>query len=500
MNNFTYKFDTPVFKGKVDFPTGVFIDGNFIAGSNNTTIDVINPTNGEIIAKVSEATTKDVDLAVEAAQKAFDTTWGLNAPGALRARLLNKLATLMEEHHDRLSAVEALDNGKTFNWAKYGDVTIAIDTIKYYAGWADKIQGKTIETSKGKLAYTRHEPIGVVGQIVAWNFPLLLMCIKIAPALACGNTIVFKPSEFTPLSALYLASLIRTAGFPSGVFNVVVGTGPTVGEAISLHMGIEKVAFTGSTRVGRRIMECAAKSNLKDVTLELGGKSPNVILNDADLELAVGWSSHGIFWSSGQVCMAGSRIFVQSGIYDEFLKRFTEKTRSLKLGDPFDADAYQGPVVSKEHYDRVMGYIASGKADGATVHQGGERHGDLGYWIQPTIFTNVRPDMKIVKEEIFGPVAVIIKFEDEDDVVRQANDTVYGLAAAVFTQDVSRALDVAHRLRAGTVWINSASEVNAAIPLGGYKQSGNGRDLGEYALSHYTNVKAVHVNIGNTRI
>ncbi|KAG5969630.1 hypothetical protein E4U55_002038, partial [Claviceps digitariae] len=340
-----------------------------------------------------------------------------------RSELLWKLATLMEQHHEELAAIEATDNGKTFAWAKGTDVAFSINVIKYFAGWADKITGQTIETDERKLIYTRHEPIGVVGQIIPWNFPLLMLAWKIGPALATGNTIVLKPSEFTPLTAIRMCSLIQEAGFPPGVVNIVTGYGNTVGAAISSHPKIEKVAFTGSTLVGRKIMEAAAKSNLKNVTLELGGKSPNVIFNDADIDQAVNWAVHGLFWNHGQACCAGSRIFVQSGIYDEFLKRFTAKAAAIRVGDPFGVEVDQGPQVSQIQYDRIMGYIDSGKADGATVHLGGKRHGQEGYFIEPTIFTDVKPDMKIVREEIFGPVGVLIKFEDEADVIRQANDT-----------------------------------------------------------------------------
>jgi len=438
-----------------------------------------------------------VDIAVEAAQKAFDTTWGLNAPGSVRTNLLWKLAQLMERDYHELAALEALDNGKTFNWACNVDVNFSISVIKYFAGWADKITGQSIETDEKKLIYTRHEPIGVVGQIIPWNFPLLMWSWKVGPALATGNTIVMKPSEFTPLTAIRMCALVQEAGFPAGVLNLVTGYGPTAGAAISSHMKIEKVAFTGSTIVGRKIMEAAAKSNLKTVTLELGGKSPNIIFDDADLDQAVNWASHGIFWNHGQACCAGSRIFVQAGIYDEFLKRFAAKANSIKVGDPFGKDTDQGPQVSQIQYDRIMGYIESGKKDGATLYQGGDRHGDEGYFIQPTIFTDVKPDMKIVQEEIFGPVGVVIKFEDEADVIKQANDTLYGLAAAVFTQNLNRAIETAHKLQAGTVWINCVNHLNAQAPFGGFKQSGIGREMGEYALANYTNVKSVHVNLGH---
>ncbi|ESK93383.1 aldehyde dehydrogenase [Moniliophthora roreri MCA 2997] len=492
---FSHEFNTPAFKGKVSFPTGLFIDGKFVDGADKTTIDVVNPTNGQVIAKIAEGTAKDVDIAVAAAQKAFDTVWGLNAPGAQRAKLLTKLWQAMEAIQEELAALEALDNGKTFGWAMNVDTTFAIETIRYYAGWADKVHGQVQETTEDKLTYSRHEPIGVVGQIIPWNFPLLMFSWKIGPALACGNTIVIKPSEFTPMSALRVCSLIQDI-FPPGVVNVVNGYGNTVGNAISSHMHIEKVAFTGSTLVGRKVMEAAAKSNLKNVTLELGGKSPNIIFNDADLEQAVNWSAHGVFWNHGQACCAGTRIFVQSGIYDKFLEKFTQKAREIKLGDPFAQDSMQGPQVSQIQYDRIMNYIQSGKDEGATIHLGGDRFGNEGYFINPTIFTGTKPEMKIVQEEIFGPVGVVIKFEDEEDVIHQANDTMYGLAAAVFSQDINRALRTAHRLKAGTAWVNCANTLNENVPFGGFKQSGIGRELGEYALHNYTAVKAVHVNLG----
>ncbi|KAI0294172.1 aldehyde dehydrogenase [Russula brevipes] len=423
---------------------------------------VLNPTNGKVTTAIAEGTPEDVDAAVAAARKAFNESWGLKVPGSKRGQYLTKLADLMQEHIDELAALEALDNGKAFTAAKMFDLEGAISTIRYYGGWADKIHGQTIETQEDRLVYTRHEPFGVVGQIIPWNFPTLMMAWKLGPALATGNCVVFKPSELTPLTALRVGSLINEAGFPPGVVNIVTGYGHTVGQAITEHMGIDKVAFTGSALVGRKVMEASAKSNLKNVTLELGGKSPNIILNDADLDLAVGWSVNGLFWNHGQCCCAGSRIFVQSGIYDEFLKRFTDMTKSLKLGDPFAKDSYQGPQVSKSQFDRIMRYIKSGKQDGAKVHLGGEQHGTEGYWIQPTIFTDTRPEMSIVQEEIFGPVGVIIKFDDEEDALRQANDTVYGLAAAVFTKDITRGIQFAHRLQAGVMWINCVNVVHPA--------------------------------------
>ncbi|KZT68467.1 aldehyde dehydrogenase [Daedalea quercina L-15889] len=493
-STWNHTFNTSVFKGSVEVPTGLFINGKFVEGSTQKTIDVINPSTGKLITKISEGTAADVDSAVKAAQHAFETVYGLNMRGSDRGALLNKLATLVQTNIDAIASVEALDNGKTFFWAK-SDVQSVIDCFRYYAGWADKIQGKTIETSEAQLVYTRHEPIGVVGQIIPWNFPILMLAWKLGPALATGNTVVLKPSEFTPLSALFVAKLIQEAGFPAGVVNIVNGYGNVVGQTIAEHMDIEKIAFTGSTLVGRKIMEAAAKSNLKNVTLELGGKSPNVIFDDCNLDDAVKWAAFGIYYNHGQTCCAGSRIFVHEKIYDEFLHRFTEYTRNVKVGDPFDPDNFQGPQVSEVQYERIMGYIKTGQEEGATLHHGGERVGTEGYFIQPTIFTDVQPHMRIVREEIFGPVGVVIKFSDEDDILRQANDTVYGLAAAVFTRDLVKAVRTANRLKAGTVWVNCVNHLHAAVPFGGYKQSGIGRELGEYALANYTHVKAVQVNV-----
>jgi len=494
-STFTYEWDTPKYKGKTSFNTGLFIGGEFVDGSNGTTIDVFNPTSGKVITSVSEGTEKDVDIAVEAAQNAYDTVWGLNAPGSRRSRLLWTLADAMEKHKEELAALEALDNGKTFDWALSADLPLCIDIIRYFAGWADKITGQTIETNPTQFTYTIHEPIGVVGQIIPWNFPLLMWAWKIAPALATGNTVVMKPSEITPLTAIRMCEILKEAGIPDGVVNLVTGYGNTVGQAISSHMKIEKVAFTGSTLVGRKIMEAAAKSNLKKVTLELGGKSPNIIFDDADLDEAVKWAAHGIFFNHGQTCCAGTRLFVQAGIYDEFLKRLIAKAKALKLGDPFHEGIDQGPQVSQIQYDRIMGYIQSGRDEGATCILGGDGHGKEGYFINPTIFTDVKPDMKIVQEEIFGPVGVVIKFETAEEVIKEANDTTYGLASAIFTRDLNRAIETSRKIRAGTAWINCINKFNSQVPFGGYKQSGIGRECGEYALANYTNVKSVFINL-----
>ncbi|GJJ16326.1 hypothetical protein Clacol_010624 [Clathrus columnatus] len=455
-STFTHSFQTDLFTGKVNFPTGVFINGEWRAGATKLLL-----TTGQLLTAISEGTAKDVDLAVEAAQKAFDTVWGLNTPGSERGRILGKWANLIEEHLDELAAIESLNN--------------------------DKNHGKVLETSEAVLGYTRHEPIGVVGQIIPWNFPLLMFAWKVGPALATGNTIVMKPSELTPLTALRVTQLGVEAGIPPGVLNIVTGYGKTVGHAISSHPSIEKVAFTGSTLVGREIMVQAAKSNLKNVTLELGGKSPNIIFEDADLNIAVEWATIGIFFNHGQTCCAGSRIYVQESIYEKFEQKFLERIKQIKLGDPLREGVNQGP-------QRIMSYIDDGKKSGAKAIIGGKRHGTEGYFIEPTIFTDTTNDMRIVREEIFGPVGVLVKFKDEEDIIKVANDTVYGLAAAVFSQNISRALSVGHRLKAGTVWVNCCNQLFAQIPFGGFKQSGIGRELGEYAIANYTAVKSVITN------
>ncbi|KAI7959565.1 hypothetical protein MJO28_003356 [Puccinia striiformis f. sp. tritici] len=354
--------------------------------------------------------------------------------------------------------------------------------------------GQTVEVDESKMAFTIHEPIGVVGQIIPWNFPLYMIALKLGPALATGNTVVLKPAEQTPLTALYLCKFIKEI-FPAGVINILPGFGGGAGQAMVEHPMIEKIAFTGSTSVGKQILAKSGDHNLKKVTLELGGKSPNIVFDDADLEQAVKWASFGIFFNQGQVCCAGSRVFVQEGIYDKFITALEENVKSLKVGDPFDADTFQGPQVSQLQYDRVMAHIQSGKDEGATCLIGGERHGQEGYFIQPTVFTDVTPSMKIHREEIFGPVVVVMKFVDEEDVIRQANDTAYGLAAAIHSTDIIKALRVSRRIQAGTVWINCYHLVAAQLAFGGVKQSGLGRECGDYALANYTSVKSVMINM-----
>ncbi|KAF9445260.1 aldehyde dehydrogenase [Macrolepiota fuliginosa MF-IS2] len=499
---YTHELNTTTYKGSVTINTGLYINGQWVdpVGGGDK-IEVVDPSTGKLICAIAGGSSKDVDVAVAAAQKAFKTSWGLKVPGSERGKLLYKLVDLMEKHRDQLAALEALNVGKGFYTARAVDVESAIKTFRYYAGWADKVHGKTIETTENKMAYTRHEPWGVVGAIVPWNFPLSTASSKLSPALATGNTVVLKPSEITPLSALLLADLINQAGFPPGVVNILNGYGSTVGAAIAEHPKIAKVSFTGSTITGRRILKAAAETNLKAVTLELGGKSPTIVFDDVDLEQAIKWASMGIFFNMGQVCVAGSRIYVQEGIYDKFLQGFSKTAEQLTkaTGSPFEPTTQHGPQVSQTQFDRVMGYIESGKAAGAKVHLGGERHGDSGFFIKPTIFVNATPDMKIMQEEIFGPVCSIVKFKTEEGkpkVTEWANDTTYGLAANVLTQNTSRAIRMAHNLEAGTVSVNCALAGDINVPFGGYKQSGIGRENGEYALETYTQVKAVHINIG----
>ncbi|KAL4891505.1 aldehyde dehydrogenase domain-containing protein [Aspergillus ambiguus] len=493
MSDLFTTIETPV--AKYEQPLGLFINNEFVKPVEGKTFEVINPTTEKPITNVFEATEKDVDIAVAAARKAFEGSWAKVTPTE-RGRLLTKLADLFERDSDILSAIESLDNGKAFVMAK-GDIANAAGCLRYYAGWADKIHGQTIDQNSESLTYTRHEPVGVCGQIIPWNFPLLMWSWKIGPAVATGNTVVLKTAEQTPLSALYAAKLIKEAGFPAGVVNIISGFGRVAGAAISSHMDIDKVAFTGSTIVGRTILQAAAKSNLKKVTLELGGKSPNIVFNDADIDNAISWSNFGIFFNHGQCCCAGSRILVQEDIHDKFVARFKERAAANKLGNPFDMGTFQGPQVSQLQFDRIMEYINHGKQSGATVAVGGERHGTEGYFIQPTVFTDVTSDMKIAQEEIFGPVVTIQKFKDEEEAIKIGNNTSYGLAAAVHTKNVNTAIRVSNAIKAGTVWINCYNMISFQAPFGGFKMSGLGRELGSYALENYTQVKTVHYRLGD---
>ncbi|MFN6537073.1 MAG: aldehyde dehydrogenase family protein [Nostoc sp. EkiNYC01] len=475
-------------------PTRLLINNEWVNSISDRRFPTINPATGEIICEVSEADAPDVDKAVQAARTAFTSGEWPKISASRRGELLYKLADLIEENIDELARLETLDNGKPLQ-DSLGDLGLVIACYRYYAGWADKVQGKTIPINGPYFCYTRHEPVGVVGQIIPWNFPLLMQAWKLAPALATGNTVVMKTAEQTPLSALRVGELIVEAGFPPGVVNILSGYGPTAGAAIARHMDVDKVAFTGSTEVGHLIMEAAAKSNLKRVTLELGGKSPNIIFADADMDRAIADSHEALFFNQGQCCCAGSRVFVEEKCYDEFVVKSVERARGRIVGNPFDANTQQGPQVDKEQFDRVMSYIESGMREGAKMLCGGNQVGEKGFFIAPTVFADVRDEMKIAQEEIFGPVMSIIKFKDIDEVIQRANATMYGLAAAVWTQDITKAHAIANNVRAGTVWVNCYDVFDAAAPFGGFKQSGIGRELGEYGLQQYTEVKTVTIKL-----
>ncbi|KAI8577139.1 hypothetical protein K450DRAFT_282925 [Umbelopsis ramanniana AG] len=471
---------------------GLFINNEFVSGSSQ--IEVVNPTNEKVILKVEAAGKEEVDAAVSAADKAYKEVWSKTTPSDRRDLML-RLADLIERDQEEIAQIETVDGGKPITFARNVDVKFLSECLRYFAGWADKLQGKVIEVA-GVLTMTRHEPIGVCAAIVPWNFPSLLLMTKLGPALATGNTIVAKTSEITPLSALKIAALAKEAGFPPGVINIITGYGETTGELLSRHKTVRKITFTGSTRAGRLVMKAAAESNMKKVTLELGGKSPNIIFEDADIDKAVKWAYRGIYFHQGQVCTSGSRIYVQESIYDDFIKRFKEYIGYAPIGNPLEGSTIHGPQVSKTQYDRVMGYIEAGKQEGATVALGGERWGNEGYYIQPTVFTGVKEDMKIMKEEIFGPVVCVSKFKDRDEAIQLANNTEYGLAAAVFSQNLDTCLSVSDEIQSGIVWVNCINMFDTASPLGGYKESGFGREGGEYVLAEYTQVKAVKINRG----
>jgi aldehyde dehydrogenase (NAD+) len=475
-------------------PTKLLINNEWVESVSGKRFETINPATGEVICDVAEADAPDVDKAVEAARAAFNSGEWRNMSATRRGELLYKLADLIEQNIDELARLETLDNGKPLH-SSYGDLKLVIACYRYYAGWADKVQGKTIPINGPYFCYTRHEPIGVVGQIIPWNFPLLMQAWKLSPALATGNTVVMKTAEQTPLSALRVGELIIEAGFPPGVVNILSGYGPTAGAAIARHMDIDKLAFTGSTEVGHLVMEAAAKSNLKRVTLELGGKSPNIVFADADMDMAIEGAHHSLFFNQGQCCNAGSRLFVEEKCYDDFVAKSVEKARQRTVGDPFDPNTKQGPQIDQEQFDKIMSYIESGMRDGAQMLCGGHRWGDRGFFIEPTVFADVKNEMKIAQEEIFGPVMSIIKFKDIDEVIHLANTTMYGLAAGVWTKDITKAHAIANNVRAGTVWVNCYHVFDAAAPFGGFKQSGMGRELGEYCLEHYTEVKTVTIKL-----
>jgi len=475
--------------------TKLLINNRWVDSQSGKTFATVNPTTGEEICQVAEADAADVDLAVKAARAAYDHGPWHKISGRERGRLLTRLADLIEKNADELARLESLDNGKPFSMAKHVDVAATAACDRYFAGWADKVTGKTIPLEGSFFCYTRHEPIGVCGQIIPWNFPMLMQAWKLAPALATGNTCVLKPAEQTPLSALRIGELILEAGFPEGVVNILPGFGETAGAAIANHMDIDKVAFTGSTEVGHLILQAAGKSNLKRVSLELGGKSPNIVFADADMDQAIEGSHMGLFFNQGQVCCAGSRVFVEDKVYDQFVEQSTDRANKRTVGDPFDASTEQGPQVDKTQLDRVLGYIKSGQSEGAKLNCGGGRVGNRGYFVEPTVFSDVQDNMKIAQEEIFGPVMSIIRFKSLDEVIDRANKTVYGLAAGVWTKDVTKALAIANNVRAGTVWVNCYNVLDTAAPFGGFKQSGIGRELGEYGLQQYTEVKTVVVQL-----
>ncbi|XP_056141538.1 aldehyde dehydrogenase, mitochondrial-like [Lampris incognitus] len=474
----------------------LFINNDWQDAVSGRSFPTINPATGEVICQVAEADKADVDKAVKAARNAFKlgSPWR-RMDASDRGLLLNRLADAIERDAAYLAELETLDNGKPYAIAYSVDLPNVVKCLRYYAGWADKWEGKTIPIDGDYFCYTRHEPIGVCGQIIPWNFPLLMQAWKLGPALATGNTVVMKVAEQTPLTALYVASLIKEVGFPEGVVNILPGMGSSAGAAIAAHMDVDKLAFTGSTEVGHLIQQASGKSNLKKVTLELGGKSPNIIMSDANMEDAVEQSHFALFFNQGQCCCAGSRTYVQADIYDEFLERSTVRAKRRVVGDPFNLNTEQGPQVDEEQFKKILGYISSGKREGAKLMCGGGEAADRGYFIQPTIFGDVQDNMTIAREEIFGPVMQILKFKTLEEVVERANDTKYGLAAAVFTRDIDKAHYISNRLRAGTVWINCYDVFGAQAPFGGYKASGNGRELGEYGLDNYTEVKTVTIKV-----
>ena len=483
----------PIAQPKVH-QTECFIGGRWTPSVSGKTFDTINPATEEVIAQVAEGDKEDVDLAVAAARKAFEQgPWG-KMDARERGRLMHKLADLMEENIDELAALETLDNGKPIRDSRNADLPLAIDCLRYYAGYADKIHGQTIPVRGNYFTYTRREPVGVAGQIIPWNFPILMTAWKWGPALAAGCTIVMKPAEQTPLTCLRLARLAQKAGIPDGVINVVPGYGPTAGASIVKHQGVDKVAFTGEHRTAQIIMRDASET-LKRLTFELGGKSPNVVFADADLDAAAAGAHFGLYFNQGQCCCAGSRLFVEEKIYDKFVERLSAMNEKRKLGNPLDPETEQGPQVDQDQFNKIMHFIDLGKKQGAKWVNGGKRFGDRGYFIEPTMFTGVTDDMAIAKDEIFGPVLSVLKFKSLDEIVQRANNTMFGLAAAVWTRDVGKAHHLANKVRAGTIWVNCYDVFDAAAPFGGFKMSGMGRELGEKGLDAYTETKTVTMSL-----
>jgi aldehyde dehydrogenase (NAD+) len=474
-----------------------FIGGQWFDSVSGKTFPTVNPATGATICDVAEGDRADVDRAVQAARKALESGPWTTMDAADRGRLLFKLAELVEHHAKELAALETLNSGKLLTDA-FGDVQGVVNTLRYYAGWADKIEGRTVPVRGGFLSYTLRQPVGVVGQIIPWNFPLLMLAWKWGPALACGNTLVLKPAEQTPLTALRMAELSVEAGIPAGVINVINGYGETAGAALVEHPGVDKIAFTGHVDTAKLIQKAAADT-LKRVTFELGGKSPNVVFADADTNAAVAGAFHASYFHGGQCCTAGSRLFVEEKIHGEFVERLTQMARKRKLGDPLESGTEQGPQVSKEQMDKILGYVELGQKQGAKLVTGGRRAGDRGFFVEPAIFDNVEDQMAIAREEIFGPVVTVLPFKTMEEVIKRANNTSYGLAAAIWTKDIDKAHLFAKQVKAGTVWVNCYHVVDATTPFGGFKMSGQGRENGAAALEHYTELKTVTIKLGDAK-
>ena len=477
-------------------PRKMLINGKWVDAASGKTFPTYDPSTGEVLAKVAEGDREDINRAVKAARAAFDSGPWPKLTASERGRMIWKLGDLIEQHLEEFAELESLDNGKPLKVARAADVPLAVDLFRYMAGWATKVEGNTIPISvpytpgAKYLAYTLREPVGVVGQIIPWNFPLLMAAWKLGPALAVGCTVVIKPAEQTPLTCLLLGELVQEAGIPEGVVNIVPGYGETAGAALAAHPDVDKIAFTGSTEVGKLILQAAA-GNLKKVSLELGGKSPNVVFDDVDVDAAVAGAASAIFFNHGQCCCAGSRLYVEKNIFDKVVDGVSARAEKIRVGPGMEASTDMGPRVSEEQLNRVCGYLDSGFSEGAKAVVGGKRHGEKGYFVKPTVLVNTNEKMKVVQEEIFGPVVTAIPFKDPNELVTQANDSVYGLAAGIWTKDIQKAHRLASQLRAGTVWINCYNIFDAALPFGGYKQSGWGREMGHDVLELYTEVKAV---------